>query len=53
MPLGIEVSLGPGDTVLDGDQLPSKSAQPYSVLHTNQTKQPYNVMFWYDLFKKQ
>jgi len=30
MPLGMEVGLGPGYTVLDGDQLlPQKGAQPH------------------------
>jgi len=28
MPLGMEVGLGPGDFVLDGDPLPKKGAEP-------------------------
>jgi len=28
IPLGTEVGLGPGDIVLEGDQLPLKGAQP-------------------------
>ena len=32
MPLGMEVGLGPGHSVLDGDLAPSKSARPTQFL---------------------